>query len=62
MDDEKNEQKAEAFEVHGTALSFLFNPQTEKKMNLTEFAFMNAGNKEKFMDELKKEIDAFLKS
>ena len=61
VDDEKNEQKAKAFEAYGTAL-FLFNPQKGKKVNLTEFAFMNVGNKEKFMDELKKEIDAFLKS
>ena len=59
VDDEKNEKKAEEFEAYGTAL-FLYNPATGEKKDLTEFAFMNAGNEEKFIDELKKEIQAFL--
>lgn len=58
VDDKKNEKQAEEFEAYGTAL-FLFNPKTGKKTNLTEFAFMNAGNKEKFAAGLKKEIDQF---
>jgi len=61
VDDKKNEKKAEEFEAAGTAL-FLYNPKTGEKKNLTEFAFMNAGNKEKFIEGLKKEIDLFLKS
>lgn len=61
VDDKKNEKKAEQFEATGTAL-FLNNPKTGKKKDLTDFAFMNAGNKEKFLEGLKKEIDLFLKS
>jgi len=59
VDEAKNEKKAEEFEAYGTAL-FLYNMSTGEKKNLTEFAFMNAGNEEKFIDELKKEIQAFL--
>lgn len=61
VDDKKNEKKAEQFEATGTAL-FLYNPKTGKKKDLTDFAFMNAGNKEKFIEGLKKEMDLFLKS
>jgi maltose-binding protein MalE len=61
VDDKKNEKKTEQFEATGTAL-FLYNPKTGKKKDLTDFAFMNAGNKEKFLEGLKKEIDLFLKS
>ncbi len=61
VDDKKNEKKAEQFEATGTAL-FLYNPKTGKKKDLTDFAFMNASNKEKFVEGLKKEIEAFLKS
>lgn len=61
VDDKKNEKKAEQFEATGTAL-FLYNPKTGKKKDLTDFAFMNAGNKEKFIKGLKKEMDLFLKS
>lgn len=58
VDDDKNEQQAEQFEATGTAL-FLYNPTTNQKKDLTEFAFMNAGNKEKFIEGLKKEINRF---
>lgn len=58
VDDEKNENKAKEFEAFGTAL-FLYNPATGEKKNLTEFAFMNAGNEEKFIEGLKKEISQF---
>jgi hypothetical protein len=60
VDDKKNEQKAGQFEATGTAL-FLFNSKTGKKKDLTDFAFMNAGNEGKFIAGLKKEIDLFLK-
>ena len=58
VDDKKNEKKAEQFEAFGTAL-FLYNPSTGEKKNLTEFAFMNAGNEEKFIKELKVLINQF---
>ncbi len=58
VDDKKNEKKVEQFEATGTAL-FLYNPKTGKKKDLTDFAFMNAGNKEKFIEGLKKEISQF---
>ena len=58
VDDEKNEKKAEEFEAFGTSL-FLYNPATGEKKDLTDFAFMNAGNEEKFIKELKKEIRQF---
>lgn len=58
VDNEKNEKKAEEFEAFGTAL-FLYNPKTGEKKNLTEFAFMNAGNEEKFIKELKGFINQF---
>jgi len=58
VDEEKNAKKAEQFEATGTAL-FLYNPKTGKKKDLTDFAFMNAGNKEKFLEGLKKEIEQF---
>lgn len=61
VDDKKSEKKAEQFEATGTAL-FLHNPRTGKKKDLTDYAFMNAGNKVKFIKGLKKEIDVFLKS
>lgn len=59
LDDEKNEKKAEQFEAAGTAL-FVYNPKTGIKKDLTDFAFMNAGDKEKFIEGLKKEIDQFI--
>ncbi|MEX0813071.1 MAG: nitrophenyl compound nitroreductase subunit ArsF family protein [Chitinophagales bacterium] len=59
VDDKANEEKADAFEAFGTAL-FLYNPETGAKKELTDFAFMNAGNKEKFIAGLQKEIDQFI--
>jgi len=58
VDDKKNEMQAEKFEATGTAL-FLYNPKSGKKKDLTDFAFMNAGNKDKFIEGLKKEINRF---
>jgi thioredoxin-related protein len=60
VDDAKNEKIAEQFEATGTAL-FLYNPATQNKLDLTEFAFMTAGNEAQFEEDLKKEIDQFLK-
>lgn len=58
VDDTKNEKIAEQFEATGTAL-FLYNPKTKKKQDLSDMAFMNASDKEKFIKELKKKIEAF---
>ena len=60
VDDTKNEKKAEQFEATGTAL-FLYNPKTGKRKDLTDFAFMTAGDDAKYKIELKKEIEKFLK-
>lgn len=60
VDDAKNEKIATQFEATGTAL-FLYNPKTGKKKDLTDFAFMNAGDDAKFQTALKKEIQLFLK-
>lgn len=60
VEDKKNEKIAEQFEATGTAL-FLYNPKTGKKKNLTEFAFMRAGNETLFDTELKKFIEEFIK-
>ncbi|RAR47158.1 nitrophenyl compound nitroreductase subunit ArsF family protein [Flavobacterium lacus] len=59
VDDAKNEQLSEQFEATGTAL-FLYNSATKQKLDLTEFAFMSAGNEAKFETELKKEIEKFI--
>lgn len=58
VDDEKNEKLAEQFEGTGTAL-FLYNPKTGKKKELTDFAFMNAMDKNKYIKGLEKEIKMF---
>jgi hypothetical protein len=60
VDDKKNAKKAEQFEATGTAL-FLYNPKTGKKKDLTDFAFMKAGDEKKFEAELKKYIEDFIK-
>lgn len=60
VDDEKNEKIANEFEAAGTAL-FLHDKATGNKKDLTDFAFMNAGDKDKFIAELEKEIESFKK-
>ena len=59
VDESKNEKIAKQFQAYGTSL-FLYNTATGKKMDLTNFAFMNAKNEEKYSDKLKKEINQFL--
>lgn len=61
VDDKKNARKAEQFEATGTAL-FLYNVKNGRKKDLTDFAFMNAGDEKKFEAELKKYIEDFIKS
>lgn len=58
VDEKQNEAIAEKFEASGTAL-FLHNTATGEFKNLTEFAFMTAGNEEKFHSQLKAEILKF---
>lgn len=58
VDDKANEDFAKKFDAFGTAL-FLYHAETDAKMNLTEFAFMNAGNKDRFIEGLKKNIVTF---
>ncbi len=58
IDDTKNAKMTEKFEAAGTAL-FIYNPMTGKKKDMTDFAFMNSGDKTKFITGLKKEINQF---
>jgi len=58
VDDPDNESIAEYFEAAGTAL-FLYDNATRKKIDLTDFAFMQANDSEAFMAGLKKEIEGF---
>lgn len=58
VDDKKNEKQAADFEASGTSL-FLYNRETGRKKNLTDFAFMNAGDRNKFINGLREEIANF---
>ena len=60
-DDKKNEKQCTQFQAYGSSL-FLYNTKSKKIKNLTEMAFMNAGDQEKFITEFYKNMDAFLKS
>jgi hypothetical protein len=60
-DDKKNEKICAQFEASDSYL-FLYNNKNKKIKNLTEMAFMNAGDQEKFIKEFNKNMDAFLKS
>lgn len=60
IDDKKNDKISKEFQAYGTAL-YLYNPQSGEKKDLTDFAFMNASNQEKFIEGLSKEIKAFKK-
>ena len=61
VDDKKNEKQCTQFQAYGSSL-FLYNIKTKKIKNLTEMAFMNAGDEDKFIKEFNKNMDAFLKS
>jgi hypothetical protein len=61
VDDKKNAKMAEEFQAAGTAL-FLYNSKSGSKKDLTEFAFLKAGDEKKFEEELKKYIQDFIKS
>ena len=59
-DDKKNEKQCTQFQAYGSSL-FLYNTKTKKIKNLTEMAFMNAGDQDKFINEFNKNMDVFLK-
>jgi thioredoxin-related protein len=58
VDAKENAAFAEEFEATGTAL-YLYNKQTGAKKDLTEFAFMNAGNPMVFLETLIQEVETF---
>ena len=58
VDDSKNKTISNDFKTAGTSL-FIYDPEHGKKLDLTDFAFMNASDKEKFIKGLQKEIDNF---
>lgn len=58
VDDNNNKSIANEFKTAGTSL-FIYDPVQGKKLELTDFAFMNASDKEKFIKGLQKEIDNF---
>lgn len=57
-DDNNNKSVSNEFKTAGTSL-FIYDPVQGKKLDLTDFAFMNASDKEKFIKGLQKEIDNF---
>ena len=59
VEDKNNEKIAEQFEAFGTSL-FIYNKSTGVKKDLTEFAFMNSENADKYETELKKIIEEFI--
>jgi len=60
VDDKANAKVAEQFEAAGTAL-VIYDGKKGKKIDLTDFAFMNAHDAAKFESGLKKHLDSFLK-
>jgi len=60
-DDKKNEKQCSQFQAYGSSL-FLYNTKTKKIKNLTEMAFMNASNQDKFINEFNRNMDTFIKS
>ncbi|WP_299525513.1 nitrophenyl compound nitroreductase subunit ArsF family protein [uncultured Lutibacter sp.] len=62
VDDEKNYKLAEKFEATGTALFLnVIIDGKETQIDLTEFAFMNGNDQEKFSKELKVTLETELK-
>jgi hypothetical protein len=61
VEDKKNEKLAEQFKASGTSL-YLYNPKNGRIKDLTTQAFMNVGNKDKFEQHLKKNMDDFQKA
>ncbi len=63
VDKKENYAKSEEYEAFGSALFLnVIRNGTSKKINLTDFAFLNSSNKEKFTRDLKAEINKELKN
>ena len=58
VDEKENKAMAKKYQASGTAL-FLHNTKTDGFTNLTEFAFMKAGNNDAFKKELKGKMSQF---
>ncbi len=62
VDKEENYPVSEEYEAFGSALFLnVIHNGTSKKINLTDFAFLNSSDMEKFIRDLKNEIDNELK-
>lgn len=63
VDEKENEKIAEKFEAFGTSLFLnVISNGNEKAINLTDFAFENAREKDNFVNGLKDKIEEQLKS
>lgn len=60
VDDPKNAKIAEQFEAAGTAL-WIYRADKKIKVDLTDFAFMNAKNVDKLGERIKSEVKKALK-
>lgn len=60
VDKTENAQISEQFEASGSAL-WIYRADKKIKVDLTDFAFMNVGNAEKFSEKVKAEIQKALK-
>jgi thiol-disulfide isomerase/thioredoxin len=60
VDEEKNAKIAEQFEASGSAL-WIYRADKKIKVDLTDFAFMNVNNSDKFREKIKSEIKKALK-
>lgn len=61
VDDTKNKKIAEEFQAAGTSLFLRVTKGGKSQIvNLTQFAFLNGRNEEKFLPGLKEEIEKYL--
>lgn len=61
VDDAQNKSLSEEFKAHGSSLFLRVTKNGKSEIvNLTQFAFMNGRNEEKFMAGLKQEIEKHL--
>ncbi len=60
VNDAANEKVAEQFEATGTAL-IIYDGKKGRKMDVTDFAFMNVSDHDQFVGGLKKHLDSFVK-
>ncbi len=60
VDDSKNAKIAEQFEASGSAL-WIYRADKKLKVDLTDFAFMNVNNSDKFNQKIREEINKALR-